>query len=378
VKAEATSALVAVAGFWRSPRLRANQAFALGMLTVATMQIANTFTTTADQGSVQMSWARIALLAEGLGPACWLFFSLTYARAHTTKLSGKAGLGVALLVLIPLVIAFFAWEKLLIPPLDSYEPGRYLVLGSWGYLFVALTLVACIAPLINLEATLRASAAVGRWQIKFMLLGIGLLIGFEIYELSYRLLFSFIDFSMIGPRAVIAIAASGLMAVSLMRAREGTVELSISQTALFRSVTLLFIGCYLIAVGIFTHFWSLIGGSNSDILQGMLVLVAIVGLATLLLSSRFNARVKLALSRHFYSDRYDYRQEWLQLNERMGAHLGLESSLGVAVERLSEALSAPHVSAWLFDETGQRLHLDEPGRVVHPHHGQLPTVAGAR
>jgi hypothetical protein len=40
-------------------RLRTNQSFALGMLTVATIQIANAFTATADQGFVQLSWSRI-------------------------------------------------------------------------------------------------------------------------------------------------------------------------------------------------------------------------------------------------------------------------------------------------------------------------------
>ena len=349
--------MVAVAGLWQSPRLRASQMFALGMLAVAAMQIANLFVVVSDQPTDQLHWFRLAILFEGLGPVCWLAFSLFYARAHPSKLSTSAWLAIAFVALMPLTIALIAWDRLLILPMESSMIGRYLLIGSWGRLYTTLILIGSVAPLVNLEATLRASAAVGRWQIKFMIVGIGLLIGFEIYSLSYRLLFSFIDLWMIGPRAIIAIVASGLMVVSLLRARQGTLELGISHTALYRSFTLLLIGGYLIAVGGLARLWSMIGGSTATLWQGMLVLVALASLAALLLSSRFNARVKLALARHVYSNRFDYRQEWLRLTENMSKQFGVDASLRVAVERLSEALSASHVSAWLFDESGQRLYL---------------------
>ena len=357
ITAAIAATLVAIVGLWQSPYQRVNQAFALGMAMVAAVEVARTFAVLAEPQIAQLDWSRIVLLAEGLWPACWFFFSMTYARAGKTTLAAKPRLAVALLALLPLAIALLAWEGLLALPLDSYEPGRYLVLGPWGRLFVGVVLVGLIAPLVNLEATLRASTGIGRWHIKFMVLGVGLLLGFEIYFLSYQLLFSAIDSWVAGPQAVVVIIATGLMAVSLVRSRHGTVELSVSQTALFGSVVLVFIGGYLIAIGGLAQVWSLVGGSATDLWQGVLLLVALAGLASLILSSRLKAQVKQVLSRHFYPHRYDYRQEWLQLTERMSHQLGLEASLRVVVERLSEAFDAPRVSAWLFDETARHLQL---------------------
>jgi putative PEP-CTERM system histidine kinase len=190
-----------------------------------------------------------------------------------------------------------------------------------------------------------------------MILGAGLLLGFEIYLQSYRLLFSALDLMMIGPQAAVAILAAGLMAVSLIRNRLGAIELSVSQSALFGSVVLLLIGGYLVIVGVLGQLWTLIGTDTAELWQGLLLLLSLIGLISLMLSARLKATIKQWLAQHFYAHQYDYRREWLQLTERASRQFGLDASLRVVVERLSELFGAPRVSAWLFDETGQQLRL---------------------
>jgi len=349
--------LAAGLALWQAPRLRSNWVFALGMVAVAFVAFAWMMTALTVSSPTELFWMRTMLLAEGFWPLCWFLFSLNYARANAPESSLRLKAAVALMALLPLVIGLPNWGALLTLPLDSYEPGRYLTLGPWGRIFVGLTLAGLIPPLVNLEATLRASAGLGRWHIKFMILGVGLLLGFEIYLHSYRLLFSTLDLLMAGPQAVVIVLASGLIALSLIRSRKGTIALSISHSALFGSVVLLLIGGYLIAAWGLTKIWLFVGGDAADLWRGLLFLVALTGLAGLLLSSRIKAQIKQTLSRHFYPHRFDYRQEWLHLTERMSRQLGPDASLRVVVDRLSEVLGAPRVSAWLFDETGRQLRL---------------------
>jgi hypothetical protein len=327
------------------------------MAVVAAVEIARLMAAWSAATPMELVWMRVVLLAEGLWPVCWLLFSLAYARANVPAPSLRLLAGAGFMALLPVSIGLWQWDQLLAVPLDSYEPGRYLALGPWGRVLVGLTLAGLVLPLVNLEATLRASAGLGRWHVKFMILGVALLLGFQIYLDSYRLLFSRLDLLMAGPQAVVAVLAAGLMAVSLARSGRGTPALSVSQSALFGSVVLLFIGAYLIAAGGLAQFWIAIGGDTADLWQGLLVLVSLIGLASLLLSSRLKTRVRQLLSRHLYAHRYDYRLEWLQLTERMSRQFGLDASLRVAVERLSELLGAPRVSAWLFDDTGRQLRL---------------------
>ncbi len=355
----AAIAAILAAGFalWQAPRQRAHWAFALSMAAVALVVIARLMTALNAPPPTKLFWMRTVLFVEGFWPLCWFLFSLSYARVRAPELSGRVKFAVALMALLPLAIGLPNWETLLVLPLDSYEPGRYLALGPWGRIFVGLALVGLIPPLVNLEATLRASAGLGRWHIKFMILGVGLLLGFEIYLHSYRFLFSTLDLLMAGPQAVVVLLASGLIALSLARSQKGTVALSVSQSALFSSIVLLLVGGYLVAAGGLAKIWLLVGGDAADLWQGLLILVALTGLAGLMLSSRIKAQIKQTLARHFYPHRYDYRQEWLHLTERMSRQLGPDASLRVVVERLSEVLGAPRVSAWLFDDAGRELHL---------------------
>jgi putative PEP-CTERM system histidine kinase len=339
--------------------------FALGMATVAAVEIARLMAAWAAGSPAELVWMRVVLLAEGFWPVCWLLFSLTYARADAPRWTGRLIVAATSMALIPLLIVLPNWHNFLTIPLDSYEPGRYLALGPWGRLFIGLTLAGLVLPLINLEATLRASAGLGRWHIKFMILGLGLLLGFQIYLDSYRLLVSTLDLRMAGPQAVVVVLAAGLMAISLARSGQGTMALSLSQSAAFGSVVLLLIGAYLIAAGALAQLWISIGGDTADLWQGLLLLVSFIGLASLLLSSRLKARAKELLSRHFYTHRYDYRLEWLQLTERMSRQFGLDASLRAVVDRLSELFGAPRVSAWLFDETSRQFRLAVTTQLTH-------------
>jgi putative PEP-CTERM system histidine kinase len=356
LSAAVVTVLVAGLALWQAPHQRSNLACALAMASVAIVQIARLMAAATSSASMELFWMRTALVAEGFWPLFWFLFSLSYARAPgRPSLLLKAV--VTVMALLPLAIGFSQWGALLTVPLDSFEQGRYLTLGPWGRLLVGLTLVGLILPLINFEATLRASAGVGRWAIKFMVIGAGLLLGFSIYLLSLRLLFGTVDLWRGGPHAAVMVLASIFIALALARSRQGTVALSVSQSAMFGSVVLLLIGGYLIAAGVLAQVWVLVGGDAAELWQGLLLLVALAGLALLMLSTRVKVRLKQTIARHFFPHRYDYRQEWLRLTEKMSQQLGPDAALSAVIDRLCELFDAPRVSAWLFDDGRRQLHL---------------------
>ena len=347
---------VAVFSLWKTPDQRTSRMLALGLLSVSVVEVCKGFATISLSPFTQLSWMRLALLTEWLWPACWLPFSLNYARASTPVMSTRLKSAIALMALLPLAVGVWGWSTLLALPTDSAD-HRYLFLSTWGRIFTGLALAGLAVPLINLEATLRASTGLGRWQVKFMLLGVGLMLGFETYLHSHRLLFSAVDGLMLRPQAVITIIAAGLITVSLMRNRRGVIALAVSQSAVFGSAVLLLIGGYLIVVSVLTQLWASADHDVAERWQGAFLFLAIIGLISLLLSTRVKVAIKQWLSQHVYPHHYDYRLEWLRLTEETSRQFGLDATLRVVVARLSELFNAPRVSAWLFDDTHQRLRL---------------------
>jgi hypothetical protein len=75
-------------------------------------------------------------------------------------------------------------------------------------------LLGAVIVLMNLERTLRVSTGSMRWQIKFVILGIGSLFAVQIYTNSQVVLFSAISMQLKAVTAAAIIAANMLMCVS--------------------------------------------------------------------------------------------------------------------------------------------------------------------
>src|SRR4030095_3380247 len=89
-----------------------------------------------------------------------------------------------------------------------------------------------------------------RWRIKFMILGLGSLFAVQIYAYSQVLLFAFMNIS---TRIIVSssiIVADSLIISSLIRHRLLNVDIYVSRTVLYNSITVLIIGGYLLTVGV--------------------------------------------------------------------------------------------------------------------------------
>jgi len=79
-------------------------------------------------------------------------------------------------------------------------------------------------------------------------------------------------------------------------------------------------------------------------------IVTIVILALLLFSASLRARVKVFLSKHFFRNKYDYREEWLRLIATL-AEFEDSSTRQIVVKALAEIVHSPAGILWLRDET---------------------------
>jgi putative PEP-CTERM system histidine kinase len=190
-----------------------------------------------------------------------------------------------------------------------------------------------------------------RWRIKFMIIGLGLLLGVRIYTATQALLYSMIDTTIQTLNAGAVILGGLLIARSLYRSMLIETDIYVSQSVLFRSVTVLMAGAYLLLVGLLARLLTYLGTIAGFPVKALLVFLVLAGLAVLLASDRVRQASRRFVGRHFHRPLYDYRQVWESFTRRTALLTDLPA-FGQEVARVvSETFEALAVTIWQFDDT---------------------------
>lgn len=296
-------------------------------------------------------WARWAMLIQALVPFPWAAFSLTYARGNPQEQLARSRLPLLVSFLLPVGTVILFYGDLIQAVAQNAQSGSWsLRLGVPGSVLNATFLVLIIWVVTNLERTFRASVGTMRWRIKFMILALGLLFCVRAYTSSQVLLFRGTDltFTMVNNGALLV--ACIVMLRSVFRAGNFEVGVYPSQSVITNSFTVIVAGVYLVVVGLFAKVVSMLGGQTGFALKAFIVLVALVLLATLLLSDRVRLYVRQFVSRHFQRPVYDYRTVLEKITQ--GTARCVEPvELSTAITKLaSEIFQCLSVTVWLADE----------------------------
>jgi hypothetical protein len=263
---------------------------------------------------------------------------------------------VAAVFAIPTALAALLWDHWHAgPPILEQSSHWSLSLGWVGYVWSLAVIAGAILILMNLEQTLRHSTGRKRWQIKFMIIGLGTLFGVGIYNSSLAILFNEVGTDGMALNAGVLVAAVALIARSVVRDREMKVDLYLSHAFLYNSLTIILIGSYFIGVGMLAWLARVRFGADSLPFTSFLLFAAIMGLGSLLLSGDLRLKRKRLVSRLFDRPLYDYRQIWSQFTETTST-LSNTKELGAAVVNMvSETMDCLSVSLWVADESRDAL-----------------------
>ncbi len=347
---------LAVFVLWREGRLLAYQALALGLVVLAAREILTAQSLQAVFESRILYWQRLRLLAASCFPFFWLLFAVTFARADPGRFVRRWKYALAASLLAPIGITVAGWDSLVIR--TPYPTPSWLIpVGSAGYWLHVVLLLGTVAILMNLESTLRASSGSIRWQIKFTVLGLGALFGVELFLSSQVLLYSAIQTTLIPFGSAALLLASGFIGFSFLWRRLGTYEVYPSQALLYNSLTLLVVGLYLLAVAGLVEIIDLIGGDERAPLVFFVVLIAIVGLALLLLSTELQERVKRFVNRHLQRPTHDYRRIWNTFTTRTSSIVEIEPLCAALTSTAAEVFGCSAATIWLKKEGDRKLSL---------------------
>ncbi len=298
-----------------------------------------------DQLSLQSSvnyekFKQISLYLEAFLPGSVLFLAFMYGRSRPFESLSKIRLGLmAVLVLFPLAIVLLVGNDLYSSP--DFQNQRVLLLGSEGYWYYIGIMLSLIVSLASVEATLAATHGIARNRMKFEAIGIMSLFAVLIFYYSQGLLYRTINMNLMPIRSSVFIFAAFLIGYSHAFRGSGT-RVSISRHILYRSITLLVVGVYLLVLGLVGEGMKYFGVKFGRDLTIILAFAGAIMLLVILFSERIRRRTKVYINKHFYAgNKHDYREEWIKLTSRFSSCAALsdvqEAILTVFVETFGVA-----------------------------------------
>lgn len=358
---------LAVLVFFRDRKAFVHRIFAVGMVLLAIEAVISGIGLKAFSPEEVIYWNRIRLIDKAVIPGVWLLFALAYSRINYKEIISKWRWIVSVTFIIPIALVTIFWRNFFIsePVLDSNSVWL-MPLGWSGYAFSLCMLLGSILILMNLERTLRGSVGHKRWQVKYMVLGIGSIFAVWVYTSSQSILFYTLNTNLTLAGSWVLIVASILTLRSVLRTPLLDLDLYLSHAFLYNSITVLIVGIYLLVVGILAKILNYLNLGRSLYLNAFFVFLALVGLCIILLSDRLRRRIKHFISVHLKRSQYDYRKEWTDFTHMTTSLTDIKDLCSAIARKVSNTFETLSVTIWLMDENEERLMLGGSTALTEP------------
>jgi putative PEP-CTERM system histidine kinase len=326
----------------------ARRVFAMAMMALAFEELFVALSAQAYLPADVLRWQRAKIIATAFVPASWLLFSLSYSRTGYSEFVARWKWIVVTAFTLPVILAV-AFNASFFPSAPSLhgDSGWSIAFGWPGQYFYILILIIYTMVLANLEKTLRASSGAKRWQIKFLLLGLGCYLAFRIYSGTQALLFSSLNSTLELTNSATLLVGCLFMILSLQRTERFEVDIYLSNALVHSSITIVVVGLYLLMVGVLSALFIYFTGDQFLSMLPFGVFLAFVALSILLFSAQARQRAATFINRHLRRSAYDYRQVWNDFSQRTAQITDVRRLCATVADLVAETFGSPSVSIWL-------------------------------
>jgi putative PEP-CTERM system histidine kinase len=286
--------------------------------------------------SVSMS----AMLLDFLRYGAWFFV--------LTGLTRTAGIAAVLsrtvhVAWIGLVIALVALPLLAGASVPVPSPAAFLAAGG---------LLLALLGLLLLEQIYRNAREDGRAALKFLVIGLGLAFAYDLFLFSQAQLLHGIESATWQARGLVVALTVPLIAIAARRNPQWSLNLFVSRHVVFYSASFMVVGVYLLLMAAGGYWVRLHGGAWGRVAQLVFLSGAAVVLITVISSGRLRRRLRVFLSQHFYSNKYDYRLEWLRFVQTLSTPLEGVDARESAIRAMAQVINSPGGVLYLCSEDG--------------------------
>lgn len=270
-----------------------------------------------------------------------LLFNLQQACGK--NLRNLAYIPIAILIGSTVLIAVEPIYQLFPVPIGTGGFASYPLVGYLGFAITGLTLI---------EQLYRSTRPEMRWSVKYLYLGMGVLFVYDFFLYSEALLFNRVDTTLWQARGLTSALAVPFVAIAATRNPSWSVRVFVSKQVVFHATTIIAAGAYLVtmaAVGYYIRFY---GGSWGKATQVAFVFAGVIFLITALFSGNLRSKLKVFVNKHFFSYKYDWRDEWLRVVQTLSNGRGGKEIRIRVIQAISESIDAGGGYLWMSDNAG--------------------------
>ncbi|HEY5861806.1 MAG TPA: XrtA/PEP-CTERM system histidine kinase PrsK, partial [Casimicrobiaceae bacterium] len=283
-------------------------------------------------------------VADALRYAAWFAFIATLMRGSEAELATRPPARWPKVIAIAALLASVALS-------EGLPFAAALGIAPRGEL--ALRLGLAVFGLALVEQLYRRAHQHARWAIKPLSIALAAIFGYELFFYADAMLFGRIDADIWIARGVAAALVVPFLAVATARNAGWTIEMHLSRGAVFHSTAIVVSGLFLLALAASGYFVRYVGGDWGRALAIELVFAGALFGLLVATSGRFRSRLKVFISKHFFSYRYDYREEWLRITRTLADPL-LSANVGErTIMALADLVESPGGALWLREDEGR-------------------------
>lgn len=245
-----------------------------------------------------------AMLADCLKIACWSLLIILFNTEDRTIKALSKNYYVRQYIVIWLTLVLVSWM------------ASYWLDYAYEYIFL-LFIVLNLWMLVLLEQLYRNANLQVRWAIWPLIIALASMAVFDFVLYAQASMIGGIDFDFWFSRGFLVLFIVPLLLISTRRVKNGEVRIFVSRNVVFYSSMLMIAGVYLLLMALAGYVINYIGGEWGSLVSiGFLMLSGIV-LIALLITESLRRKVKVFIAKNFFANKYEYRDEWLNLIEKI-------------------------------------------------------------
>jgi putative PEP-CTERM system histidine kinase len=202
--------------------------------------------------------------------------------------------------------------------------------------------ISCLVLLL-VERCYRLTEPSMRQAIRPLCLALGILYLFDLYMFSQAMLFGYVESMVWRLRGFGHLLAVPFFLLTTKRSTGWAIRIFVSRTVIYNSSLLLFVGLYLLLMSLAGYYVRYIGGEWGSMMRLAFILLAMALLLVIFLSEPFRQQFKVLIAKHFFANKYEYRDEWLAVTQALSRQRdcsAYQQALGVITERLEASQAA--------------------------------------
>jgi putative PEP-CTERM system histidine kinase len=229
--------------------------------------------------------------------------------------------------------------------------------GGVGQVLFPGGLAIALTGLLLIEQLYRNSPVGARWGLKTLVLGLGGIFAYDLFLYSQAMLFSTIDATTWAARGAVNVLFVPAIAIAARRNPDWALPIFVSRHVVFYTTTLVAVGAYLLLMSLGGYLLIQFGGSWGALARVVFFTGAVLVLLFLLFSSTMRARLRVFLNKHFFHNKFDYREEWMRLIDTLAGFQD-SSTREVAIQAVAQVVESPAGVLWVYSARENKFLFD--------------------